>query len=199
MKKGCGIAAALLLEGLSLCADQLPRRGRRPLKLFRQAFVACHEIVKSKTPRVSKMFLFFPIRLWFAFGSCSQVSAVILTLNSAFSRISRGNEYSLGPLCRRMGVSPLSNALPGQRRRRSVGRTAASRSSRFGRWRKSVHSDFHCDPDQVGMVLGAKLLLEQGRGVGDRLVGDAERLGDLDDLVAASEQAKNFELPRRHL
>ncbi|MCK1653341.1 hypothetical protein IVA88_18130 [Bradyrhizobium sp. 149] len=56
-----------LLEGLSLmCADQFASLGwLTPLKLFAQAFVACHEIVKGQNGAGEKMFLFFPTR----FGS----------------------------------------------------------------------------------------------------------------------------------
>ena len=46
------------------------------------------------------------------------------------------------------------------------------------------------------MVLGAEFLLEQRGGVGDGLVGDAERVGDLDDLVAAAQQPQDLQLPR---
>ena len=49
------------------------------------------------------------------------------------------------------------------------------------------------------MVLGADLLLEQRGGVGDRLVGNLQRIGDFGDLVAAAQQPKNFQLARCHL
>jgi hypothetical protein len=38
MKKGCGIAAALLLEGLSLCADRFASSGRSTLKTVPASF-----------------------------------------------------------------------------------------------------------------------------------------------------------------
>src|SRR2546421_13106746 len=48
-KKGCGVAAALLLEGLSLlCADRFSCRVSPPLKSFVRAIVACPGIVKDK-------------------------------------------------------------------------------------------------------------------------------------------------------
>lgn len=62
MKKGCGIAAALLLEGLSLCADRFASSGSRPSKLFWQAFVACHEIVKGQN-RAGRKVPVFPDQL----------------------------------------------------------------------------------------------------------------------------------------
>jgi hypothetical protein len=49
-KKGCGDAAAPLLEGLSLiCADPVSASGRLPLKSFVRAIVTCHGIVKEKS------------------------------------------------------------------------------------------------------------------------------------------------------
>ena len=56
---------------------------------------------------------------------------------------------------------------------------------------------FDRDADQVGMILGAELLLQQRRRVGDRLVGNLQGVGDLDDLVAAAEQPQDFQLARR--
>jgi hypothetical protein len=40
----------------------LPLGSPTPLKLFAQAFVACHEIVKGQNGMREKMFLFFPTR-----------------------------------------------------------------------------------------------------------------------------------------
>jgi hypothetical protein len=51
---------------------------------------------------------------------------------------------------------------------------------------RSAEPHLHRDPDQVRMILGAELLLEQRGGVGHRLVGNLERIGDFDDLVAAA-------------
>ena len=65
--------------------------------------------------------------------------------------------------------------------------------------RSSAQPHLDGDPDQVRMVLGPEFLLEQGRGVGDGLVGNLQRIGDLDDLVAAAQQPQNFQLARRHL
>ena len=65
--------------------------------------------------------------------------------------------------------------------------------------RNSAQPHLDSDPDQVRMVLGPEFLLEQGRGVGDGLVGNLQRIGDLDDLVAAAQQPQNFQLARRHL
>ena len=53
--------------------------------------------------------------------------------------------------------------------------------------RSSAQPHLDGDPDQVRMVLGAELLLEQGRGIGDGLVGNLQRIGDFDDLVAAAQ------------
>jgi hypothetical protein len=55
----------------------------------------------------------------------------------------------------------------------------------FGR--NSAQPHLNGDPDQVRMVLGAEFLLEQGRGVGDGLVGNLQRIGDFDDLVATAQ------------
>src|SRR6185436_18683612 len=42
---------------------------------------------------------------------------------------------------------------------------------------RSAEPHLHRDPDQVGMILGAELLLEQRGGVGHRLVGNLQRIG----------------------
>ena len=52
---------------------------------------------------------------------------------------------------------------------------------------RSAELHLHRDPDQIRMVLGAELLLEQRGGVGHRLVGNFQRIGDFDDLVAAAQ------------
>jgi hypothetical protein len=65
-RKGLRQCRSPLLEGLSLmCADQFASWGRCPAETVAQAFVACHDIVKSQNGACEKMFLFFPIR----FGS----------------------------------------------------------------------------------------------------------------------------------
>src|SRR5215207_453016 len=66
------------------------------------------------------------------------------------------------------------------------------------RWR-SAEPHLDRDPDQVRMILGAELLLQQRGGVGHRLVGNLQRIGDFDDLVAAAKQPQDFQLARRHL
>ena len=53
--------------------------------------------------------------------------------------------------------------------------------------RRSAEAHLHRDPDQVRMILGAELLLEQRGGIGHRLVGNLQRIGDFDDLVAAAQ------------
>ncbi|UWU92113.1 hypothetical protein [Bradyrhizobium sp. CB1015] len=77
MKKGCGIAAALLLEGLSLCADRFASLGSSTSKLFRQAFVACHEVVKSQNPARLEIVPTFPDPTRLGLRNHSQISAVI--------------------------------------------------------------------------------------------------------------------------
>jgi len=64
MKKGCGDAAALLLEGLSLmCADRFASSGSPTRqKLFPQPFVVRHETVKGENDAWARMFQVFPIR-----------------------------------------------------------------------------------------------------------------------------------------
>jgi len=64
MKKGCGDAAALLLEGLSLmCADRFASSGSPTRqKLFPQPFVVRHETVKGENDARARMFQIFPIR-----------------------------------------------------------------------------------------------------------------------------------------
>lgn len=52
---------------------------------------------------------------------------------------------------------------------------------------RSAEPHLHRDPDQVRVILGAELLLEQRGGVGHRLVGNLQRIGDFDDLVAAAQ------------
>jgi hypothetical protein len=47
---------------------------------------------------------------------------------------------------------------------------AAGRPKGFDFKRASIQPHLHRDPDQVRMILGAKLLLEQRGGVGHRLV-----------------------------
>ena len=64
---------------------------------------------------------------------------------------------------------------------------------------RSAELHLHRDPDQIRMILGAELLLEQRGGVGYRLVGNLQRIGDFDDLVATAEQPQDFEFARRHL
>ena len=79
-------------------------------------------------------------------------------------------------------------------------RVAPTRRGRFSlpntvrsecRWR-SAEPHLDRDPDQVGMILGAELLLEQRGGVGHRLVGNLQRIGDFDDLVTAAKQPQDF-------
>ena len=52
---------------------------------------------------------------------------------------------------------------------------------------RSAEFHLHRDPDQIRVILGAELLLEQRSGVCDRLVGNLQRIGDFDDLVAAAQ------------
>src|SRR5215213_2878683 len=86
-------------------------------------------------------------------------------------------------------------------------RVAPTRRGRFSlpnadggeyRW-VSAEPHLDRDPDQVRMILGAELLLEQRSGVCHRLVGNLQRIGDFDDLVAAAKQPQDFQLARRHL
>src|SRR3954469_21218573 len=58
---------------------------------------------------------------------------------------------------------------------------------------------FDRDADEIGVVLGADLLLEQRRGVRNGLVGDTERRSDLDDLVAPPQQPQDLQLARADL
>ena len=48
------------------------------------------------------------------------------------------------------------------------------------------------------MVSCAEFLLEDGRGIGDRFVGNIESVGDFDDLASLAQQPKNFEFPGSH-
>src|SRR4051812_1981157 len=64
---------------------------------------------------------------------------------------------------------------------------------------RSAELHLHRDADQIRMVLGAELLLEQRGGVGHRLVGNLQRIGDFDDLVATAEQPQDFQFARSHL
>jgi hypothetical protein len=57
-------------------------RGACPLKRFAQAFVACHQIVKSQNRACRQMFLFFPIRFARSWGVCESN----FTRIAAFSR-----------------------------------------------------------------------------------------------------------------
>src|SRR5947209_1476915 len=60
-------------------------------------------------------------------------------------------------------------------------RVAPSGRGRFCEFRgSSAQPHLDRDPDQVRMILGAELPLEQGRGVGNGLVGDVQRVGDFD-------------------
>lgn len=167
-----------------MCADPVFRVGTPAPKLFVRAIVTRHEIVKEKNGAQRRMFLFFPIRPGEADEQTSRSQILLPLFPDSMRRIR--NERLIGPLCRRM-VSAVVHALPGRAavpiRRPSRLHPGAAGSVPGG----SVHPDFHRDADQVGMVLGPELLLEQGRGVGDGLVRDAERLSDLDDLVAAPE------------
>ena len=85
--------------------------------------------------------------------------------------------------------SPSSSHCPGEARIAAArtGRAHAARPVQLldGRQR-SAEPHLHRDPDQVRMILGAELLLEQRGGVGHRLVGNLQRIGDFDDLVAAA-------------
>ena len=66
-------------------------------------------------------------------------------------------------------------------------------------FRSSIHSDFDRDANEVGMVFGAKLLFQQRRCIGDRLVGDFEGVGYFGNLVSPRQKPQYFEFPRRHL
>jgi hypothetical protein len=79
---------------------------------------------------------------------------------------------------------------------RTIKRIAAARTGRAHMARPvqpppdadgSAESHLHRDPDQIRMILGAELLLEQRGGVGHRLVGNLQRIGDFDDLVATAQ------------
>ena len=78
--------------------------------------------------------------------------------------------------------SPSSSHCPGDRQ------IAAARPVQPSDGRqRSAEPHLHRDPDQVRMILGAELLLEQRGGVGHRLVGNLQRIGDFDDLVATAQ------------
>ena len=82
---------------------------------------------------------------------------------------------------------------PDDRRIVATRTVAPSRRGRFSdptvndAARRSAEPHLHRDPDQVRVILGAELLLEQRGGVGHRLVGNLQRIGDFDDLVAAAQ------------
>ena len=63
--------------------------------------------------------------------------------------------------------------------------SAQSRTQASGIASRSTQVHLHRNADEIGMTLCAKLLLEQRSGVGNRFVGDAERIGYFSDLVAA--------------
>lgn len=50
----------------------------------------------------------------------------------------------------------------------------------------SIQFQFDGDANQVRMILRPELLLQQRRCVGDCLVGNIQRIGDLDDPIAAA-------------
>jgi hypothetical protein len=71
-EKGCGNAAALSWKVCRCVQTGLALGSPTPLKLFAQAFVACHEIVKGQNGMREKMFLFFPTR----FGASKRWRAI---------------------------------------------------------------------------------------------------------------------------
>jgi hypothetical protein len=81
-----------------------------PLKLLAQAFVACHEIVKSQNDTCEKMFLFFPIR----FGSGKRSRGNLSPLIAIISRTTGplGNELLARPIVSADGTGAI-HALPG--------------------------------------------------------------------------------------
>ena len=94
-KKGCGDAAALLLEGLSLiCADPVCLvRVAGPPKTVGQVLGARHEIVKGQNGGGKKMFLFFPARFAFRKGIPASARTPLLL----FPAISGGSGTNITP------------------------------------------------------------------------------------------------------
>jgi hypothetical protein len=80
----------------------------------------------------------------------------------------------------------LAISLPGRGQIPDEDRSRAARPVNFlvSRWSAQPHLDR--DPYKIRMIFGPELLLEQRGCVGDRLVGDAQGVGDFDDLVAAA-------------
>jgi hypothetical protein len=152
MKKGCGIAAALLLEGLSLCADRLPRRVVRPAKLFTQAFVSCRQIVKSQNGRRRKMFLFFPPCSGPSFADMSNDLRDIAVFSRTFGLPWGTNAVATDWVGGRCRPSPMHCPADGDADPSTEPLPPGAAGSVVGD--RSIHPDFHCDPDQVGMVLG---------------------------------------------
>src|SRR4051794_19687713 len=65
--------------------------------------------------------------------------------------------------------------------------------------RQSAQLHFDSYPYQIGMILGAEFLLQERGDVGYGLVGNTERIGDLNDLVAAAQQTQDFQFACGHL
>src|SRR5580692_8336794 len=55
------------------------------------------------------------------------------------------------------------------------------------------------DPDEVGGSGDAELGFDLAAGVGDGLVADADRRGDLIEAAPAAEEPQDLEFPRRQL
>ena len=132
MKKGCGVAAALLLEGLSLCADRFASSGSAPVKTALASFRRLSRNRQGPKQRAPKNVPVFPDRLrTFA----NSVWRVFSRKYRFFPNVDLTSGTNAAPAhCDCGWCQPVVHALPGQRRRHPATEPLYPGSSRFGRW-----------------------------------------------------------------